>query len=98
MSDNEKRLSDPAFQHLLKVRNRWRWGLSGLVIGAYLVYSVAGVYFPTAFATPVPGSSIPWGMAIGLLIIALSILLSILYIGIVSKIELRESQNRARSS
>jgi uncharacterized membrane protein (DUF485 family) len=86
MTDEATVLKDPAFQRLLKRRSHWRWGLSGGLIGAYLAYCLAGVYLPDVLARPVLGSSIPWGIALGYLIIALSVFLSILYIRIVGRI------------
>ena len=86
MSDEAEIFRDPEFQQLLKRRSQWRWGLSGGLIGIYLAYCLAGIYFPDAFAHPVPGSSIPWGIALAYLIIAVSVFLSILYIRIVGRL------------
>jgi uncharacterized membrane protein (DUF485 family) len=77
---------DPKFQKMLAQRSRWRWGLSGSLIGVYLAYCLVGVYFADALARPFPGSSIPWVIALGYLIIALSIGLSILYIRVVGRL------------
>lgn len=79
-------LRDPEFQKMLAQRSRWRWGLSGSLIGVYLAYCLVGVYFADAFARPVPGSSIPWGIALGYLIIALSVGLAMLYIRVVGRL------------
>ncbi len=83
MTDEARIFRDPEFQKLLKRRSQWRWGLSGGLIGIYLAYCLAGIYFPDVFARPVAGSSIPWGIALAYLIIALAVVLSILYIRIV---------------
>jgi uncharacterized membrane protein (DUF485 family) len=77
---------DPRFQKLLAQRSRWRWGLSGGLIGIYLAYCLGGVYFPDAFARPVLGSSIPWVIALGYLIIALAVFLSMIYIRVVGRL------------
>jgi uncharacterized membrane protein (DUF485 family) len=73
MGEETRILEDPAFQRLLTIRSRWRWALSGIVIGSYLLYAVGGVYFPEAYARPFPGFAMPWGMMMGMLIIVLSI-------------------------
>lgn len=86
MTDEAEIFRDPKFQQLLKRRSQWRWGLSGGLIGIYLAYCLVGIYFPDAFAHPVLGSSIPWGIALAYLIIALSVFLSILYIRIVGRL------------
>ena len=79
-------LRDPEFQKMLVLRSRWRWGLSGGLIGVYFAYCLAGIYFADAFSRPAIGSSITWGIALGYLIIALAIILSILYIRIVGRL------------
>jgi len=96
MAGEDDVLHDPVFQRLLARRSRWRWGLSILLIGAYLGWGVGGIYFPHVYARPLPGSMMPWGMAVGLLIILLSILLSIAYVRIVSRIEDEESYERVQ--
>ena len=85
MVDETRILEDPAFRRLLRIRSWWRWGLSGTVIGIYLVYGVAGIYFPEAYAAPFAGFSMPWGMVLGLSIIVLSILLSMVYVRMVNR-------------
>jgi len=94
MSDESELLADPEFQRILTLRSRWRWGLSGLLIGAYLLWAVGGIYFPVAYAAPVMGMAIPWGMTVGLVIIALSIVLSIAYVRIVNRLEAEEMLER----
>ena len=86
MTDEAEILRNPDFQELLRQRSRWRWGLSGGLVGIYLAYCLAGVYFPDVFARSFLGSSIPWGIALAYLIIALAIFLSILYIRIVGRL------------
>jgi len=86
MLDEAEIFRDPDFQKLLTQRSRWRWGLSGFLIGVYLTYCLVGVYFPDALARPLPGSSISWGIALGYLIIALAVFLSLLYIRIVGRL------------
>ncbi len=87
MADEARLLKDPEFRKFMRQRSRWRWGLSGFLILTYLVYAIAGIYFAEAYSTPVFGTSIPIGMAVGDLIIALSIALSLVYIRIVNRLE-----------
>ena len=79
-------LRDPEFQKMLAQRSRWRWGLSGGLIGVYFAYCLAGIYFADAFSRPALGSSITWGIALGYVIIALAIFLSIIYIRVVGRL------------
>ena len=83
MTDEADIFRNPRFQEMLKQRSRWRWGLSGGLIGTYLTYCLGGIYFPDVFARPFLGSSIPWGIALAYIIIVSAISLSILYIRIV---------------
>ena len=90
MTDDAELIRDPGFRKLLVRRSRWRWGFSGLLIAAYLLYGVLGVYLPEAYAAPVIGS-LPLGMAMGLGIIVLTIGLSIWYVGIATRLEAEET-------
>lgn len=94
MADEANLLDDPEFHKLLSRRSRWRWGLSGFLIIAYLVYAIAGIYFAEAYSRPFLGTSIPFGMAIGNVIIILSIVLSIAYVRIVNRLEEDEAREK----
>ncbi len=87
MKDESELIRDPEFQKLLKIRSRWRWGLSSGLVGAYLVYIVAGIYIPDAYAMPFAGSSLPWGIVLGYFIIASSIALSLIYVRVINKLK-----------
>lgn len=90
MGDESNFVDDPGLQRLLARRHRWRWTLSGLLIGAYFVWAIGGIYLAEAYALPLPGTAIPRGIAVGLLIIIMSIILSIVYVRIVDRIEAAE--------
>jgi len=85
-SDDVSVLNDPQFQKLLRRRSRWRWGLSGLLITAYLTYSMAGIYASDLLGTKFMNSSISWGIVIGYAIIALSIVLSLVYVRVIRRL------------
>ncbi len=87
MDDDTRILNDPGFRQLLKSRSRWRWGLSGALVGCYLVYVVAGIYIPEVYARPFAGSSVPWGVVLGYLIITMSMVMSVLYVRAVSRLK-----------
>ena len=87
MSDEQKLLDDPGFQRLLARRSRLRWSFSGILIGTYLLWGVLGVYLPDAYAAPFFGNTLPTGLALGFLIIGLSMLLSSIYVRLVNRIE-----------
>lgn len=96
MGDDAELLRDPGFQRLLSRRSRWRWGLSGFLIGAYLLYGVLGIYLPELYAGGFMGSAMPTGMAMGIIIIVLSVVLSMLYVRVVNQIEAEESLEQGR--
>jgi uncharacterized membrane protein (DUF485 family) len=95
MTDDAELIRDPEFHRLLVRRARWRWGFSGFLIAAYLLYGVLGVYLPEAYAAPVIGS-LPLGMVIGLSIIVLTIALSIWYVSIATRLEAEETLEQGR--
>jgi uncharacterized membrane protein (DUF485 family) len=68
--------------------------MSGLTLGAYLVWAVGGIYFAEAYATPFMGIALPWGMAVGLVIIAMSIVFSIVYVRVVNRLEAEETREK----
>jgi len=80
-------MRDPLFQALLSRRSSIRWTLASFLSLIYFAYGMAGHYFPDSMSKPFFGSSMPWVMAVGFLIIFVSILLSILYIRIINRIE-----------
>ena len=86
MGNEAEILRDPKFQKMMTQRSRWRWGLSGCLIGIYFAYCLAGIYFADVFSRPAIGASITWGIALGYLIIALAIILSMLYIRVVGRL------------
>ena len=91
MGDRARPSREPAFRRLLLRRSRWRWGLSIFLIGVYLAWAVSGIYATKAYTRPFMGSAIPWGMAMGLMIIVLSIVLAIVYVRVVNRIEADET-------
>ena len=79
-------LEDAAFRDLLVRRSRLRWSLTSILVGAYLVYGLAGLYLPNLMAAPFLSSAVPWSIAIGFAIILLAILLSLYYVRRVNRI------------
>ncbi|MDX1403407.1 MAG: DUF485 domain-containing protein [Woeseiaceae bacterium] len=86
MANESEIFSDPDFQRLLAKRSRWRWSLSGALIGIYFTYCLAGIYFKDAFSQPAIGTSITWGIVLGYLVIALAIVLSMVYIRVIGRL------------
>lgn len=87
MGDNADRLEDPEFRRLLARRSRLRWSFSGFLIGIYLLWGIFGVYFGEFYASPFMGIALPVGLAMGFVIIGLSMLLAAIYVRLVNRIE-----------
>ncbi len=87
MSDAASIYNDPEFQIMLKKRSRLRWGFSISLIGAYVGYGIMGLQIPDAYATSFFGSSVPWGMAMGFMLIGASVVMSVLYVRIINRLE-----------
>ena len=80
-------IDEPRIQALLARRSRLRWRFSAILIVAYLVWGVAGVYAPGFYAAPFLGIAMPTGIAMGFAIIILSMVLAVVYVRIVNEIE-----------
>ncbi len=93
MADEQKMLRDPEFQKLLGRRSRLRWGLTGLLVVAYLAYSMAGIYASDLVGARFMGSSISWWIIIGASLIALAIVLSLVYIRLITKLYSSQSSD-----
>lgn len=89
-------MHDPDFQRLLRRRSRLRWGLTGLLVTAYLGYGLAGLYAPEVLARPVPGSAVALSLLLGYGIILLAIACSIFYVWRVNRIIAPLQQRLAR--
>ncbi|MCC6715488.1 MAG: DUF485 domain-containing protein [Gammaproteobacteria bacterium] len=72
---------DPMFADLERQRGAYSWLLTVVVLLAYFSFILAVAFAPEWLARPIrAGSSISWGIPIGLLIIVLSFLLTGLYV------------------
>ncbi len=92
-SDELSILNDPKFQKLLTRRSRLRWGLTGLLVVAYLAYGMAGIYASDLLGASFMGSSISWWIIIGASLIALAIVLSLVYIRLITKLYSSQSSD-----
>lgn len=73
--------SHPLFKELEIRRGRHSWLLTGLVLVAYFAFILTVAFAPHWLAIPIrEGSSISWGIPIGLLLIVLSFVLTGVYI------------------
>ncbi len=87
MDENtEQIINDPAFQDLLAKRSRLRWGLTGMLVVAYISYMLVGVWYPQLLARPFFGTAMSWVMAIAYFIMLLSIVTALYYVRAIGKL------------
>ncbi|MDH3439495.1 MAG: DUF485 domain-containing protein [Gammaproteobacteria bacterium] len=86
MSNGAERLNDPDLQQIIRRRSLLRWSFSGVILGVYLLWGICGVYFADFYAAPFFGNTLPTGLAIGFMIIALAMIMSIVYVRLTNKV------------
>ena len=84
---DDTRFDDPAFQRSLRQRAKLRWTFSVSLISAYLLWGVFGVYFKSFYSSPLPGTSMPLGVAMAFAITLASIVLAVVYVRLVNRME-----------
>ena len=74
-------LGNPRFQALVRKRNRFAFSMAGLIVLAYFAYILFIAFAPAVMARPVlPGWLMSLGVPLGLAVIALTVLLTVLYV------------------
>jgi uncharacterized membrane protein (DUF485 family) len=74
-------LANKDFQQLVMVRSRVSWSFLTLLLGLYTVYGLMSVYFPEILSRPVlAGGIVPVGVAMGYGILAMTFLITIIYV------------------
>ena len=86
MNDNSEILDDPEFQRVIRRRSRLRWSFSGVILGVYLLWGICGVYFADFYAAPFFGNTLPTGLAMGFMIIALAMIMAVVYVRLTNKV------------
>lgn len=76
-------LKNKDFHRLVAVRRWVSWSFLLILLGLYLAFGLACVYFPAFLALPVSGSSVvPVGIAMGYFILAATFILMLAYVWI----------------
>ena len=77
----EKINQDAEFHALQKRRSRFSWTLAGIMLSTYYAFILVIAFKPALFAIPVsPDSTVTWGIIAGLGVIAVSFLLTGIYV------------------
>jgi len=92
MSDESARLDDPEFRRVMKRRSFLRWSFSGVILAVYLLWGICGVYFADFYAAPFFGNTLPTGLAMGFMIIALAMIMSVVYVRLTNKLSPGEGE------
>lgn len=72
---------DPRFTALTRIRARWAWGLSALILLMYFAFILLIAFAPSVLAKPVAaGSVITVGIPVGVVIILLAFVLTGVYV------------------
>jgi len=95
MSDNAELLNDADFQRLVRHRSRLRWSFSGVILGVYLLWGICGVYFADFYAAPFFGNTLPTGLAMGFMIIALAMVMAVVYVRLTNNTGVDDKESSA---
>ena len=80
---NEEILANKDFQRLVSVRRWVSWSFLLFLLGLYLLFSLLSVYSPASLARPVmAGGVVPVGVALGYFILAMTFVITLLYVWI----------------
>lgn len=72
---------DPEFHALQKRRSRFSWTLAGLMLATYYAFILVIAFKPALFAIPLrEGATVTWGIVAGLGVIAVSFILTGVYV------------------
>ncbi|BBP84760.1 DUF485 domain-containing protein [Pseudomonas sp. No.21] len=72
---------NPRFQELVAKRERFAWILSAIMLGLYLAFILLIAFEPQVLGTKLsPGSSITWGIPIGVGLIVSAFVLTGIYV------------------
>lgn len=72
--------NNPRFQELVVRRGRFAWLLSAIVLGMYVAFILLIAFAPQLLGASIGGSSITWGIPLGVGVIAASFALTGVYV------------------
>jgi len=71
---------DPNYHHLVKVRSRFGWALTGLMLLVYYGYILLIAFNKEFLATRTGDGVMTWGMPIGLFVIVFTVVITGIYV------------------
>lgn len=72
--------NNPRFHELVAKRERFAWWLSALILGLYLVFILLIAFEPQLLGQKIAGSSITWGIPLGVGLILAAFVLTGVYV------------------
>ena len=83
---NKKIQTNKNFHKLVSLRRRVSWSFLLVLLGSYLIYGLLSAYSPSFLARPLFSDGIvPVGIAMGYAILALTFILTLIYIWIANR-------------
>lgn len=74
-------MADPDFQALVRERTGFGWTMSALMLAVYLAFVLLAAFGKGFMAATIGGSSISWGIVLGLFTIVFAFALTGVYVG-----------------
>ena len=73
-------MGDPVFQTLVRERTSFAWTMSAVMLAVYLVFILLSAFGKSFMASTIGGSSISWGIVLGLFTIVFAFALTGVYV------------------
>ena len=80
MSETDRIMRDPTFQTLVRERTGFGWTMSIVMLVVYLVFVFLAAFGKSFMASTIAGSSISWGIVLGVFTIVFAFALTGVYV------------------
>ncbi len=80
IDETDRIMRDPTFQTLVKERTSFGWTMSIAMLVVYLAFIFLAAFGKGFMATPIAGSSISWGIVLGVFTIVFAFALTGIYV------------------
>lgn len=80
ISETDRILQDPDFRTLVRERTSFAWTMSALMLVVYLGFIVLAAFGKAFMASTIGGSSVSWGIVLGLFTIVFAFALTGVYV------------------
>ena len=80
IDETDRILRDPTFQTLVRERTGYGWVMSGLMLAVYLAFVFLAAFGKGFMASTIAGSSISWGIVLGVFTIVFAFTLTGIYV------------------